>query len=172
MTNLLEFLNYTESNLKISSEKAKTYPNIDWEEIRLQIEGVFENLENYLFNKVLLDEEENQTLQQILSLVALIKYVCEERLHQIQAYKVSVDEFNFDFKNPKGNRFSNEQVQIMAEWYNVNIEHPYLNTSSMEDLRIRTGLTRVQVRDWMSYKRRKQKSKFISNELESYFTNN
>nr|AZQ56702.1 MAT homeobox alpha 2 protein [Suhomyces guaymorum] len=172
MSDLFETLKCAESKLDISLEKVKTNPNIDWERIRLQIEDTFNNVKKNLFDKAILEDGEMQVLQHIVSLLALLKHVCEKRLHQLQANKLSNEDFNIDFKKPKGNRFSDEQTHILEEWHNFNIEHPYLNASSLEDLHKRTGLTRVQVRDWVSYKRRKQKSKFISEELRSFFTQN
>ncbi|CCF57719.1 hypothetical protein KAFR_0D00720 [Kazachstania africana CBS 2517] len=65
----------------------------------------------------------------------------------------------------RGHRFSKENVKVLERWYTAHIDRPYLNRQSTEYLISKTGLSRVQIKNWVSNRRRKEKSVHVSPEL-------
>ncbi|ODV95198.1 hypothetical protein PACTADRAFT_80619 [Pachysolen tannophilus NRRL Y-2460] len=76
-----------------------------------------------------------------------------------------INEFGSDKIPNKGRRLPKSLVQILETWYEENIESPYLSEETLTLLVERTGLTKNQVRNWISNKRRKEKVVNISEEL-------
>lgn len=62
----------------------------------------------------------------------------------------------------RGHRFSLNNVTILEQWYNDHYQKPYLTKSSLEKLSKSTGLNKVQIRNWVSNRRRKEKSVQVS----------
>lgn len=62
----------------------------------------------------------------------------------------------------RGHRFSSDNVTILEQWYDAHYQKPYLTKSSLEKLSKSTGLNKVQIRNWVSNRRRKEKSVQVS----------
>lgn len=65
----------------------------------------------------------------------------------------------------RGHRFGKEKVEKLEEWYRKHYQKPYLDKKSIEMLEKSTGLSRVQLRNWLSNRRRKEKSEKVSGEV-------
>lgn len=62
-------------------------------------------------------------------------------------------------------RLERGKVGVLQTWYNKHFEKPYLNEETLNSLVDLTGLTKVQIRNWISNKRRKEKNVLVSDEL-------
>ena len=68
-------------------------------------------------------------------------------------------------KSYRGHRFSKENVRILEEWYVTHPDKPYLDKESTEMLMKSTQLTKVQIKNWVSNRRRKQRSVQVSPDI-------
>nr|CDM87332.1 hypothetical protein [Zygosaccharomyces sapae]CDM87341.1 hypothetical protein [Zygosaccharomyces sapae]CDM87350.1 hypothetical protein [Zygosaccharomyces sapae] len=68
-------------------------------------------------------------------------------------------------KTYRGHRLPKHITRLLESWFNRNIEHPYLQTSSMKELMVETKLSGPQIKNWVSNRRRKEKSLTISFEV-------
>ncbi|CUM68278.1 uncharacterized protein PRCAT00006000001 [Priceomyces carsonii] len=71
----------------------------------------------------------------------------------------------FNGVSQKGKRISKDKLDILEKWFDVNQHHPYLTQGASLNLVSRTGLSYNQVRNWISNKRRKEKTCHVSKEL-------
>lgn len=81
---------------------------------------------------------------------------------------VTQDMMNKNKKNNKsyrGHRLPKQNVRFLERWYVQNFDNPYLDEKSIEYLIIKTGLSKIQVKNWVSNRRRKEKSITISPEI-------
>ncbi|KTB00736.1 Mating-type-like protein ALPHA2, silenced copy at MTL3, partial [Nakaseomyces glabratus] len=62
----------------------------------------------------------------------------------------------------RGHRFTRENVQILETWYRNHIDNPYLDHNSQQYLAQKTNLSKIQIKNWVANRRRKQKSIYIS----------
>lgn len=65
----------------------------------------------------------------------------------------------------RGHRFSKNNVKVLEEWYSVHKHKPYLDKKSVERLQSETQLSRTQIKNWVSNKRRKEKTVQVSSEI-------
>ncbi|KAM5352925.1 hypothetical protein ACJ41O_005647 [Fusarium nematophilum] len=56
-----------------------------------------------------------------------------------------------------GARFSREAVRVLRQWVSAHSEHPFPNEEEKEILRLRTGLTKTQILNWLANARRRGK---------------
>lgn len=78
---------------------------------------------------------------------------------------VTQDMINKSTKPYRGHRFTKENVRILESWFAKNIENPYLDTKGLENLMKNTSLSRIQIKNWVSNRRRKEKTITIAPEL-------
>lgn len=71
----------------------------------------------------------------------------------------------------RGHRFSLDNVAILEKWYKDHYQKPYLTKNSLEKLAKATGLNKVQIRNWVSNKRRKEKSVQVSPIIQNLLQN-
>lgn len=62
-------------------------------------------------------------------------------------------------------RLPKETLDVLNEWYQENIENPYLTRDDINMLKSRTSLSENQIKNWASNKRRKRKETKISQEV-------
>ncbi|KAG0654006.1 homeodomain mating type protein alpha2 [Maudiozyma exigua] len=65
----------------------------------------------------------------------------------------------------RGHRFSKQNVDVLEEWYGIHKHKPYLDKKSIERLQSQTQLSRTQIKNWVSNKRRKEKTVQVSSEI-------
>ena len=65
----------------------------------------------------------------------------------------------------RGHRFSKQNVEVLEEWYGIHKHKPYLDKKSIERLKCQTQLSRTQIKNWVSNKRRKEKTVQVSSEI-------
>lgn len=65
----------------------------------------------------------------------------------------------------RGHRFSKQNVEVLEEWYGIHKHKPYLDKKSIERLQCQTQLSRTQIKNWVSNKRRKEKTVQVSSEI-------
>ncbi|SMN20089.1 MATALPHA2 [Maudiozyma saulgeensis] len=65
----------------------------------------------------------------------------------------------------RGHRFSKQNVEVLEEWYSIHKHKPYLDKKSTEVLQYQTQLSRTQIKNWVSNKRRKEKTVQVSSEI-------
>lgn len=65
----------------------------------------------------------------------------------------------------RGHRFSSDNIIVLEHWYNEHYQKPYLTKSSLETLSKLTGLEKIQIRNWVSNRRRKEKSVQVSSTI-------
>ncbi|KAL3234233.1 Silenced mating-type protein ALPHA2 [Nakaseomyces bracarensis] len=58
----------------------------------------------------------------------------------------------------RGHRFTKENVHTLEAWYSNHIDKPYLDPKSLHSLAQKTNLSTVQIKNWVSNRRRKQTS--------------
>ncbi|GAV48601.1 alpha2 transcriptional factor [Zygosaccharomyces rouxii] len=68
-------------------------------------------------------------------------------------------------KTYRGHRLPKCVTYSLESWFNKNIKHPYLNKSSMKELMMETKLSGPQIKNWVSNRRRKEKSLTVSFEV-------
>jgi hypothetical protein len=56
-------------------------------------------------------------------------------------------------------RFPRPAIKILKDWMIAHIDHPYPTDDEKETLKAQTGLTTVQISNWMANTRRRQKSR-------------
>src|SRR5277367_5145029 len=54
-----------------------------------------------------------------------------------------------------GARFSRETVRLLRNWLSVHHVHPYPTEEEKEDLKRKTGLTKLQITNWLANARRR-----------------
>lgn len=64
-----------------------------------------------------------------------------------------------------GHRFSKTNVEILELWFKEHQDRPYLDKRSTASLEKQTLLSKVQIKNWVSNRRRKQKTRKVSNEI-------
>nr|Q874N1.1 RecName: Full=Mating-type protein ALPHA2 [Nakaseomyces delphensis]AAO25604.1 ALPHA2 [Nakaseomyces delphensis] len=57
----------------------------------------------------------------------------------------------------RGHRFTKENVHTLEAWYSNHIDNPYLDPKSLQSLAQKTNLSKIQIKNWVSNRRRKQK---------------
>nr|BBD18018.1 putative transcription factor [Ogataea minuta] len=55
--------------------------------------------------------------------------------------------------------------KCLMQRYNENEDNPYLTRTDLDEIVKQTGLSSSQVKNWVSNKRRKEKTVFVSEEL-------
>lgn len=68
-------------------------------------------------------------------------------------------------RNYRGHRLPKHKTHALECWFNKNINHPYLKNSSLKELITETKLSGPQIKNWVSNRRRKEKSLTISFEV-------
>lgn len=68
-------------------------------------------------------------------------------------------------KTYRGHRLPKYVINSLESWFKRNIEHPYLNNNSIRELTTETKLSGLQIRNWVSNRRRKEKSLTVSFEV-------
>lgn len=72
------------------------------------------------------------------------KYMMNQKKTSLQSYR--------------GHRFSNNNTMVLEQWYSEHYQKPYLTKSSLETLSKTTNLSKIQIRNWVSNRRRKEKT--------------
>nr|AZQ56620.1 MAT homeobox alpha 2 protein [Suhomyces bolitotheri] len=186
-----ESLKLIELHLKMHITTITTFPIFDPEVIRNEIDKHTLFISTFLERAPYLRDSETQILKRIYLLVNALVLMSEERcnLHRevfklaehenLKSYQKDHQFINCDMNSIRTaqHKFTSEQRLILEEWYQDNLEWPYLNSMSTQDLHKRTGLSLVQVKNWsqmmiltsnsrVSNKRRKDKTQKISEELQ------
>ncbi|ODV74572.1 homeobox domain-containing protein CYBJADRAFT_201347 [Cyberlindnera jadinii NRRL Y-1542] len=65
----------------------------------------------------------------------------------------------------KRKRLERSKVAVLEQWYSKNCDRPYLSDSMLLSLMGETGLSKIQIKNWLSNKRRKERGGLVSNEL-------
>lgn len=65
-------------------------------------------------------------------------------------------------KSYRGHRLPKENVGKLERWFADNINRPYLDEGTLKSLMAETSLSRLQIKNWVSNRRRKEKSLTIS----------
>lgn len=65
-------------------------------------------------------------------------------------------------KTYRGHRLPKYVTNSLESWFKRNIKHPYLNNSSIKQLITETKLSGPQIKNWVSNRRRKEKSLTVS----------
>ena len=65
-------------------------------------------------------------------------------------------------KSYRGHRRQKEKVLKLENWFISHIDNPYLDKMNLELLSRETSLSRIQIKNWISNRRRKEKSSIIS----------
>lgn len=58
----------------------------------------------------------------------------------------------------RGNRLPKTTVRTLEDWFNRNFDCPYLKRSSLRTLIRQTNLSALQIKNWVSNRRRKERS--------------
>nr|AZQ56690.1 MAT homeobox alpha 2 protein [Suhomyces chickasaworum]AZQ56696.1 MAT homeobox alpha 2 protein [Suhomyces chickasaworum] len=174
MSNKLENLIAVELRLRCHIKTVCKLNGFDINKMLIENEISLQLLKVHLKEATSIDENELLILKRISILIRLLKRLIMDVLlvyHEIKKTSTS----NLQRLNPSTNgsksepkKFRNDQIEVLDEWYSYNHDHPYLKPSSIEDLHKRTGLSETQVRNWVSHKRRKEKSKIISVNLKPF----
>ncbi|CCE63450.1 hypothetical protein TPHA_0E04070 [Tetrapisispora phaffii CBS 4417] len=88
---------------------------------------------------------------------------------------ITQDMMNNNKKNNKsyrGHRLPKKNVQYLEDWYMDHRKNPYLNEINIKLLMSKTSLSRIQVKNWISNRRRKEKSITISPEVSALLRDN
>lgn len=178
-----EFLQDTRYQLKSYISIACSYQTFDVDKMRKDIDRLTKDITSILNNNgfdpaILQMVGEIRELSSVLHTIIMIRF---------EMQKVSLKLYAEDTREPqyqnctKSTRLDSCQLKILQSWYGKNIKHPYLTRESIESLMRETGLSELQVKNWyvfssncrnqfltsrVSNKRRKEKSTFISKELE------
>nr|AZQ56648.1 MAT homeobox alpha 2 protein [Suhomyces anneliseae]AZQ56654.1 MAT homeobox alpha 2 protein [Suhomyces anneliseae] len=175
MNSHIESLRLIELHLKMHITTICTFPVFDAEIMNSEIEAHASFIQSYLERIPYLSNEDSELIKSISNLIKVLRLMVRERLDlHSKLFKLSegtdlglsVDS-SFSI-SARPNKFSKEQIQKLEEWYESSLEHPYLNSSSTEYLHSSTGLTKMQIKNWVSNKRRKEKSNQVSKELEPF----
>lgn len=65
----------------------------------------------------------------------------------------------------RGHRFSKKNVKILEAWYAKHKHQPYLDKRCSVQLQSQTQLSKTQIKNWVSNKRRKEKMVQVSSEI-------
>ncbi|ANZ77415.1 BA75_04427T0 [Komagataella pastoris] len=65
----------------------------------------------------------------------------------------------------KKRRLPREKVRILENWFSDHFQHPYATQQDFDELVHMTSLSKTQIRNWISNKRRKERSSTVSTEL-------
>lgn len=68
----------------------------------------------------------------------------------------------------RGHRFSKDSVVVLENWYTEHYHKPYFSKKQLNKLQKCTGLTAVQLRNWLSNRRRKEKAEQVSSIVLNY----
>ncbi|CCE91589.1 homeodomain mating type protein alpha2 TDEL_0C07000 [Torulaspora delbrueckii] len=68
-------------------------------------------------------------------------------------------------KRHRGHRLPSEKVEKLELWFNQNISKPYLNQRALRTLVHETSLSPIQIKNWLSNRRRKKKSAGIADTI-------
>lgn len=68
-------------------------------------------------------------------------------------------------KRHRGHRLPSEKVEKLELWFNQNISKPYLNQRALRTLVHETSLSPIQIKNWLSNRRRKEKSAGIADTI-------
>lgn len=78
----------------------------------------------------------------------MTKYMMNKNKTSLQSYR--------------GHRFSNNNTMVLEQWYSEHYQKPYLTKNSLETLSKTTNLSKIQIRNWVSNRRRKEKTVQVS----------
>lgn len=67
-----------------------------------------------------------------------------------------------DGSSRNGKRLPKETIAVLNEWFNDNIENPYVQKEDISYLKAKTNLQASQIKNWVSNKRRKRKGSKVS----------
>nr|ADY62680.1 MTLa2 [Candida orthopsilosis] len=173
-------------------------PNtVNYEIINKDIRKIIESLEiDVLVNSK--DKTDTKTLNVVNICARLLKYIISERLklsrrsarlqkeeqpipnHQFYIQKRS--EYNGriqknttkNFKNETlskpSKRLSKNNLKVLENWFDENFNDPYLNNISLRLLITTTNLSKSQIQNWVSNRRRKERRVKISPEIMELLT--
>ncbi|CDO92675.1 unnamed protein product [Kluyveromyces dobzhanskii CBS 2104] len=65
----------------------------------------------------------------------------------------------------KNKRFPKAQVELLKDWYEVNKKNPYITENDINNIRSNTSLSKMQIKNWLANRRRKDKLTKISEEI-------
>nr|AZQ56636.1 MAT homeobox alpha 2 protein [Suhomyces atakaporum] len=178
MGHQIELLKLIELHLKMHITTLCTCPVFDPECMIAEIQEHVSSTRLILRSGSAIDDESKQLLTNINKLIQSLILISKERYNfhsQIfELAKVENDSGLSPFikydPNSTKHKFSSNQIKVLEDWYESNSLHPYLDYFSCKDLHSRTGLTIMQVRNWVSNRRRKEKSHNISKELLPFLT--
>ncbi|ODV81637.1 uncharacterized protein CANTADRAFT_45507 [Suhomyces tanzawaensis NRRL Y-17324] len=177
MNSLIESLKLIELHLKMQITTICTFPVFNPEVIRAEVEAHTSFLVIFLERAPYIRDGELVILKNISTLVKTLLNMTRERYDfhfQIQELAIGLNESGQTTQSNShlvsNHKFSQNQVEILEQWYQSNSEHPFLNNQSTLELQTRTGLTVTQVKNWVSNKRRKEKTQSVSKELEPFLT--
>ncbi|KAH3899767.1 homeobox domain-containing protein SCDLUD_004055 [Saccharomycodes ludwigii] len=70
-----------------------------------------------------------------------------------------------ELKSYQGQRLSKKNIGILEQWYEDNIDYPYLSSQDIKFLMTETDLSSTQIKNWASNRRRKKRQTIISSEI-------
>jgi Homeobox KN domain len=79
--------------------------------------------------------------------------ITAQNKRQEPAYRAK-NECNKNYGQP-GIRFSRETVRLLRNWLSIHHLHPYPTEDEKEDLQQKTGLTKIQITNWLANARRR-----------------
>nr|AZQ56671.1 MAT homeobox alpha 2 protein [Suhomyces bribrorum] len=171
-----ESLRQIELQLKMQITTICTFPVFDAEVMKSEIDAHASTIGRFLEDISTLSNDDILLLKSTSNLIKILHCMANERFNlQKTLFGLSeetdsniISETTRASITPCKSKFSEEQTKKLEEWYESSLEHPYLNTLSTDYLHRSTGLTKTQIKNWVSNRRRKVKTKKISKELESF----
>nr|ADY62667.1 MTLa2 [Candida metapsilosis] len=88
------------------------------------------------------------------------KTACNGRVQKISDEKLKNDEVTKAHK-----RLLKNNLEILENWFDENFTDPYLDSASLEFLIRETGLSKSQIQNWVSNRRRKERNVKITPEI-------
>lgn len=71
-------------------------------------------------------------------------------------------DFSAGAKYHRGHRLPSEKVDVLELWFRKNITKPYVTKNDLKMLVSQTSLSPIQVKNWLSNRRRKEKTTGIA----------
>lgn len=143
------------------------------ESLLLEFEGMIAKLQGVRGPRNEVRKEARTTYQICKIMEEIIKHFPNEEEEEEDSTKESFMVFNIMTKKMmnkkercsqsyRGHRFSSTNIKVLEYWYSEHYQKPYLTKSALEKLAKATGLNKIQIRNWISNRRRKEKSVQVS----------
>ncbi|EGW31990.1 MTL alpha 2 [Spathaspora passalidarum NRRL Y-27907] len=155
--------------LLIHISTLSTFPVFDPENIKEEIDSYISKVK-FIIETETLGEDEKDLIRRINGHAKVLECILSERiaLQESSLGMLRVEEAvqeGADSCKRGSRRLVKQQLDILENWYNQNLQHPYLTRESIIELMNLTSLSKSQVQNWISNRRRKEKRTEIDPDL-------